>query len=606
MELSDTSETARESFSSAIILLSKYPAGEEGTAVTSSSVGVLARELGQGGSAGGGSGAAIADPAIGSAIDSPSVLPTERAAPQSGPRPPRRPIIFGALGNGAAAAGGGETRPAPAITDRRAHPVAAAGAADATRSSPSGYRDEAIEALVSVMRGLESRFVVRASPTPASQLSRSPSKAIDDAAAGRGRVGDDAAEGAGGSGDAAAGVEPESAAACREGVGGGRGQGDGWSIRVRSSRAEELLSDLLEREKAGLAQVNRDGARALERLAASVDKERAPSNAATAAGVAAPPFFLARTSCSSMTAAATAPAMVVLAGGRASGTEPASRDPGPTQGGSATSGVLRPRPPRRHRRHFPLELSGPGLGDKNSVFSMMLRGASLLGRHETAVLLAVRCAEHFLDASDVLASPRGALGLGGGGGGGRAGSPGIGKKRLGIGGDRNDCLGAVHLLLTSRAQGADRRGVDAVLTSACSEFLAHALAVVVWAVPHAIRAELFGDGGGDGGGGGNGDENGTEAAVAAAAAARRASVLRCLARLMRHSMKSDNPRVRDVGRGLRHRRDTAVGKSDNFSFDNYVQTVDLRGVVFNVAPLPRISELRSLTSALLRGKRLPW
>lgn len=168
------------------------------------------------------------------------------------------------------------------------------------------------------------------------------------------------------------------------------------------------------------------------------------------------------------------------------------------------------------------------------MFSMMLRGASLLGRHETAILLAVRCTEHFLDASHVLASPTGPLGLGGG----VVGSPVRGLRRGGGGGNRNEGLGAVHLLLTSRTQGGDRREVDVAVTTACSEFLAHALAVVIWAVPHATRAELLGDGGF------GGSENVGESRAAAAASVRRATVLRCLARLVRHSMESDNPRVR--------------------------------------------------------------
>ena len=101
----------------------------------------------------------------------------------------------------------------------------------------------------------------------------------------------------------------------------------------------------------------------------------------------------------------------------------------------------------------------------------------------------------------------------------------------------------MHLLLTSRQQGGDRRVVDASVSSACAEFLAHALAVVVWAVPHATRRGLFGDGD-CGGGDVRRKSEGVREATAVSAAARRTSVLRCLARLMRRSMDSDNTRVR--------------------------------------------------------------
>ncbi|CAN0545128.1 unnamed protein product, partial [Ectocarpus sp. 8 AP-2014] len=251
-----------------------------------------------------------------------------------------------------------------------------------------------------------------------------------------------------------------------------------------------------------------------------------------------PPFFLARTSPTPATPAIAVPSVLASAGGRSDIAAPRLTTAGPslppgTSTAAAVFGGEHELLFRRRRRHVPLRLSGPGLGDQNSVFSMMLRGASLLGRHEIAVLLVVRCAEHFLDASDVLASPKGPLGIGGGGGG-RRGSP--AKRRAGAAGrSGSEGLGAVHLLLTSRPPGADRRAVDAAVTSATAEFLAHALAVVVWAVPCAARAELFGDGGGG--------SDGRREFAAAAAAARRASVLRCLARLMRHSMEDDNTRV---------------------------------------------------------------
>lgn len=513
-------------------------AGTEARAAAASTsvvVVVPGQETSQGGSGGRSSGVAIAEPIVDNAVGSLNVLPAGRVAAESDPRAPPRPSLLGgapeveapgSVGTGVAAAVDGGSVFPPATTHRTAPLVGTNTAGDESSLAQPAYRDKAIEALIGVMRGLEFRFVLRTSPAPPCQLSPHPSNAAAGAATDCGRRGVDAAAGrtdVGGGGSGTTATAASKSAAESRGGGGG-----GWTVRVRSSRAEELLSDLLEREKTRFTQINRDGARALERLAVAIDKKGTPSNAATATTTTATsPFFLARTSFTATTAATAVPAVVVLTGSRnLPGAGQTAAGPGVASGASTS--------------HFPLKLSGPGLGDKNSVFSMMIRGASLLGRHETATLLAVRCAEHFLDASDALASPRGPLGLGGGGG---VGSPVKGMRRGGVGGSRNEGLGAVHLLLTSRAQGADRREVDVAVTTACAEFLAHALVVVIWAVPHATRAELFGDGGV--GGGGNVGESRWQEGAAPAARVRRAAVLRCLARLMRHSMESDNARVRD-------------------------------------------------------------
>ncbi|CAM9213321.1 unnamed protein product, partial [Ectocarpus sp. 13 AM-2016] len=538
VELSGTSEAAREAFSSAILLLSKYPAvrnadkvaeqratvtAEAGTGATAEAArpGAASQSgtngksggtpgdgsSGSGGSGGSGGGVAaeVTESRVGDAPDSPSVVSAES-----------NPVGSVRLAPGGGQGNGERSLPLAAV-DGTAQPGGTGGGVKAS-SPPQQQRDQALKALACVMRGLESRFVARApSASPSFQGSISPPQSAAAAAVAGGPRAPDVT------------AEPKSAAAARN-----RG---GWTARVLSSRAEELLSDLLEKEKAFLAQVNRDGARALERLAVELDKPNAAAAATSAPPPPPPPpFFLARASPAPATPAIAVPSVLASAGGRSDLAAPRVTTAGPssppgTSTATAVSGGERELLFRRRRRHVPLQLSGPGLGDQSSVFSMMLRGASLLGRHEIAVLLAVRCAEHFLDASDVLASPKGPLGIGSGS---RRGSP--AKRRAAAAGrSGSEGLGAVHLLLTSRPPGADRRAVDAAVTSATAEFLAHALAVVVWAVPCAARAELFGDGGGGG--------DGRREVAAAAAAARRASVLRCLARLMRHSMEDDNTRV---------------------------------------------------------------
>lgn len=473
------------------------------------------------------------------AADAPTA-PLEEVAAESRPRPPRpvssnetpdgeRGVVTMNTASGAAA---GEERPSPSSTpDGTVISTSVGGGA--TPSSLPSPKDEAVAALMRVMQGLEMRFVARA---PSSSLG-APKSATDNFSGA-------AAAPAGGQGREIESVDAETDTA--GGVGAAKSDGSkqeasrrggGWSVLVRPARAEELLADLLEKEKASFAQTNRDGAKALERWSAA---GKGNGNGSVASNE--PPFFLAPAMAASATLVpvagvpVAAPAAVVSTGGgtllEVAGATPSAGSSSTPAVTSARAGAGLERSPGQ-RWHFPLALSSTGLGEHTSVFSMMLRGASLLGRHETAVLLAVRCSEHFLDASEVLASPRGPLSVGGG-----ARSPGKGARKGGFG-NGNEGLGAVHLLLTSRQQGGDRRVVDATVSSACAEFLAHALAVVVWAVPHATRAELFG--GGDGGGGRKGE--GAREVAAVRAAARRTSVLRCLARLMRRSMDSDNTRV---------------------------------------------------------------
>lgn len=477
------------------------------------------------------------------AADAPTV-PLEEVAAESRPRPPRPVSSNGVSGgersvvtaNTAAGAAAGEEGPSPPSAGDGT--VTSTSGDGATPSSLSSPKDEAVAALMKVMQGLELRFVTRSPPPSLS----SP------------KVGTDTFSGAapspaGGQGPAMEGVD-DAETDTAGGVGVARSDvskagaprhGGGWSVMVRPARAEELLADLLEKEKASFAQTNRDGAKALERWS-SAGKGSGNGDVASIE----PLFFLAPAMAVSATlvtvaggaaaAMAATPASAVATGGStllevAGSTTSAGSSSTPAVTSARAGPGSEPSPGQRW--HFPLALSSTGLGEHTSVFSMMLRGASLLGRHETAVLLAVRCSEHFLDASEVLTSPRGPLSVGGG-------APGKGANK-GVFGNGNEGLGAVHLLLTSRQQGGDRRVVDDSVSSACAEFLAHALAVVVWAVPHATRRELFG--GADGGGGDGCMSEGRREAAVIRAEARKTSVLRCLARFMKRSMDSDNTRV---------------------------------------------------------------
>lgn len=421
----------------------------------------------------------------------------------------------------------------------------------------SSPREEAISAMTAVMRGLESRFVVHTtSSAPLINVDLSQDIGTTPSAKEEG-VGRDVGQSTG-----------SSSRPSREGT--------GWTVRVRPSRAEELLVDLLEREKACFPQINKDGARALERWTISSsgkdkdDNDEVSASSSASSADEAMFFFIAPAM-----AMSTTPIQVALEAARANegaatsenpkgvttaavpaaaadsrsseGLTAAELDPNPAEKGVGTTAAtmsVREQKFLQQRRHVPLEISAPGLGEKASVFSMMLRGAVLLGQYETAILLAVRCTEHFLDTVEMLASPRGPLGGSGGGGGGGTGSPSPmrrsgGGKGAAAGRDlgRNEGLGVVSLLLTSRDAGADRRTIDTATASACAEFLAHALTVAVWAVPFVLRVELFGSGGGD-----DVHERDTGDRTGRAGV-RRASVLRCLARLMKHSMDTDNTRV---------------------------------------------------------------
>lgn len=581
MELSGTSETAREAFVRAIRLLSECDSctnnkaeGETATArgtVAGARAGtemaetiVAGQEKNQLGASSGGTGegndstTSVREKTRGSAHDSdgsdgrghptegsttadPLKISFELLFPKTRPllpRPSPSSDQASAAGGEVITAEGRDEDPPPSLVAARG--LESSSGCRGTPAPPPSPKDEALVALTSVIRGLESRFVTRAPPPP---LSKGVAlESVVTAAAGSvfGRGEDRVKES----------IEISGNSAGRVGVGGSSSKqtkpwtGGGWSVRVRPPRAEELLADLLERETVCFAQVNRDGARALERWV-------------IADGDDPPPFFIApamMASTAPVAVAAAAAAMPVAAiesssgiPGRFAGTFPVVIGAGAAAGNTVSSGFSsrsrshaadEEKSQRRKLLHFPLNPSplnpsAPGLGQKSSVFSMMLCGASLLGRHETAVLLAVRCGEHFLDAFDLLASPRGPLSVGGG----RAGSP-ARSNRKGYGVNGNEGLGAVSFLLTSREPGADRREVDAIVTSACAEFLAHAIAVAVWAVPHVTRRELFGDGGS------NIDDNGADASMGRAVV-RKTSVLRCLARLMRHSVDNDNTRVRD-------------------------------------------------------------
>ena len=579
VELSGTSEAARDAFSRAIRLLCECAVGTEkegggstvvaaaaaateakaGTAATAADAAqatsqarvftgsdgvhtgdaLRAEEQARSGvhkTCGGGKGPS--EGGADTAADAPTV-PLEEVAADSRPHPPRPASANGAPGGErsveTASTAAGEEGPSPtSVPDGTVISTSVGGATPS--SSP---KDEAVAALMKVMQGLELRFVTR----PRLPSHFSPTAATDNflgavvsPVSGQGPAieGVDDAET-----DTAGGVGVARSDGSKPGA---PRHGGGWSVLVRPARAEELLADLLEKEKSSFAQTNRDGAKALERWS-SAGKGSGNGDVASTE----PPFFLAPamavsaalvTVAGGATAAAATPAAAVATGSEALlEVAGVTTSAGSSSTPAATSARAGPgsEPSPGQRWHFPLALSSTGLGEHTSVFSMMLRGASLLGRHETAVLLAVRCSEHFLDAFEVLTSPRGPLRVGGG-----ARSPGKGAKK-GPFGSGNEGLGAVHLLLSSRQQGGDRRVVDASVSSACAEFLAHALAVVVWAVPHATRGELFG--GGDGGDAdGFMSEDGREAATIRAAA-RKTSVLRCLGRFMKRSMDSDNTRV---------------------------------------------------------------
>lgn len=375
--------------------------------------------------------------------------------------------------NGAAA----DRRTITASSDQATSTV---GVAELPKVSSS---DGAKAALASLLRGLESRFVEQVPLDATTRVGTA--RAVD--AGGAPMASDDRSE------VVQAGSKSKLLVgrAC-------------WSIRIPPHRMEELLADLLEREKAFLSKINREGALALQTSASTTSTDSNSSSAPHAASATA----LSRQAGS---------ARAVKAGGEL-GKE--ARPPcggdiaAASDGTSSVSSGSCQQSPVLVPGHFPLAISGPGFGTHGSVFSMMLRSALIVGRYETAVLLAVRCAEHMLDLVETLSSPRGPL-----------------RVR-----EETKRLGMVSLLLTSQMEpgGAARRQVDAATTSACSEFLAYSLSVALWATPHQIRAELFG--------GPKGDD--ATITVTRPGRARRNSVLRCLARIIKYSMDSDNVHVR--------------------------------------------------------------
>lgn len=551
MELSGTSEAARESFTRAICLLSECHAtpspGSKAVAEASTVTRIAAEvttnqkrlssedQKGQGETHG--DGRSVGKSVGGAQSESLPAVPN--AAPGSatiGPRVDEVQTSSSALNAGGSRNIEGDI--APAGTDNQISPPSS-GAEKATPSADGGAqvptstpKDKAMAALAAVMRGLESRFVAQQSPPSAATPVTSGVHVATSMA------------------NATTGSEGERgeflARSCGRGVDGGSpvsppAEYGGWSAWIRPTRAEEILADLLEREKGRFAHVNRDGARAIEKWTAADGRV-----------LSTPPMYFI----SQAMAVSSVPTVVTAATTAVSSvkTAPSQRNSGGSSGKpSGTSRALTrapkasttaPRPNtkvdirRQQQRHYPISLSAPGLGENASIFSMMLRGAALLDRHELAVLLAVRCADHFLDASDVLMSPRGPLGIAGrrsrppGKGGGRGG---------GIG---NEGLGAVHLLLTTRDTGNDRRVVDTALKSACAEFLVHALTVALWAVPYATRVELFGLSTGGIGSEDVGHSHGSGTELEHRAAVRRRSVLRCLSRLLKHSVDSENTRVR--------------------------------------------------------------
>lgn len=370
--------------------------------------------------------------------------------------------------------------------------------------------ERATAALASLLRGLESRFLdrvrlarateVETEATMDARVAAGGAVAAGSVTTGTNRSGDEAAEG--------------SESDVRDSV---VAAGGGWSIRVPANPVEELLADLLEREKGFLVKMNKEGSNAHDRLWTAA--------AAAASRGASSPVLSSYTPLCRATAGVAEKGEQTCAVGSAVVKNMPSGSAGVYTGSSAVnlsgaSGQQASLPSPPKMGHFPLELSGPGLGDHGAVFTMMVRSAMILGEHETAVLLAVRCVEHLLEVAEVLSSRRGPLSASGG----------------------SEGLGSVALLLTTSQKGSgrrERRIVDAATLSACSEFLAHALCVVLWAVPHDERARLFGS-----------SRRSTSGGDTAAAAgvrrpmARRTSVLRCLVRLMRHSMDTGNVRVR--------------------------------------------------------------
>lgn len=551
MELSGTSEAARESFTRAICLLSECrvtPSPGSKAAVEASTVTKTAAEAktnqkrvssedqkGQGETSSDGRsvGKSVGGAQSESVPVGPSASPGSATTGSRANGVQQSPSALSARGcrsieGDIAPAGSDNQIASPSSGADKVIPSAGAGAQVPT-STP---KDKAMAALAAVMRGLESRFVVQQSPpSVATPVTSGVHVAASVANATTGSEGE--------RGELLAG-------SCGKRVDGGSSVSSpaeygGWSAWIRPTRAEEILADLLEREKGRFAHVNRDGARVIEKW-----------TAADGRALSTPPmYFISRARAVSSVPTVGAGATTVVSSVR---TAPSQRN---SSGGSGKpSGTSRaitrapkasttaPRPDtkvdirRQRQRHYPISLSAPGLGENASIFSMMLRGAALLDRHELAVLLAVRCADHFLDACDVLGSPRGPLGIAG-----RRSRP-PGKDGGRGGGIGNEGFGAVHLLLTTRDTGNDRRVVDTALKSACAEFLVHALTVTLWAVPYATRVELFGLGTGGIGREDVGHSHGSGMDLERRASVRRRSVLRCLSRLLKHSVDSENTRVR--------------------------------------------------------------
>lgn len=559
MELSGTSEAARESFTRAICLLSEChatPSPGSKAVVEASATSRIAAEVtanqkrvssedqkGQGETRGDGRGVGKS---VGGA-QSGSLPAGPTAAPGSATIRPRvdkiQPSLPSALNAGGIRNIEGDIPPtdsnnqiSPPSPGAEIAIPSSGGEAQVPTLTP---HDNALEALAAVMRGLESRFVAQQfPPLAATPVTSRVHVAASVAIATTGSEGERGEFLAGSCGREVDGGSPVSSPA----------EYGGWSAWIRPTRAEEILADLLEREKGRFAHVNRDGARAIEKWTAA--DGRALSTPSM--------YFISRAMAVSSVPTVVAGATTVVSSVR---TAPSQRNSAGSSGKpSGTSRALTrapkasttaPRPDtkvdiRRQRQlHYPISLSAPGLGENASIFSMMLRGAALLNRYELAVLLAVRCADHFLDASDVLTSPRGPLGIAGR----RNRPPGKdGGRGSGIG---NEGLGAVHLLLTTRDTGNDRRVVDTALKSACAEFLVHALTVALWAVPYATRVELFGLGTGSIGSKDVGHSYGSGTELEHRAAVRRRSVLRCLSRLLKHSVDSENTRVRTEMRDFR-------------------------------------------------------
>ncbi|CAM9927187.1 unnamed protein product, partial [Choristocarpus tenellus] len=343
------------------------------------------------------------------------------------------------------------------------------------RSLPSPARAEGLSALAKLLGALESRFFTRNSSTSQSGAGggRGLSAQVDK---GTTTMSAEVAVGGDGGGMSASVGKAAVAPSVRLGyVSGGRGvaassgsdlkgrnlegvrfegtEGHSWTISLCPLRAEEILVDLLDREKVNLPQLNRDNARADETRLASMESPGATGATALPGQVRARGMTLTHSPRESLSptkstsAGNSAPGRVVSTAptgamglfsplphaftgpssshARGEPTPPLSRSVGiaachQIQSSASVSlpggGMQPPKnrcqasargdPPREFEEQELMDL-----GKNASIFAMIVRGAVLTGRHELALLVASGLVEIAVDSlskvcsSSSLASP---------------------------------------------------------------------------------------------------------------------------------------------------------------------------------------------------------